>query len=79
MGFSIVIYDYIIYFKFINPAMSNAEHWWFGISPEGIGTLGTLLNLVVALSVCRMTAEPQQEVQTIVRNIRLPGEHLHGS
>ncbi|MCB1649276.1 MAG: cation acetate symporter [Pseudomonadales bacterium] len=70
---------YIIYFKFINPAMSNAEHWWFGISPEGIGTLGTLLNLVVALSVCRMTAEPPQEVQTIVRNIRLPGEHLHGS
>ena len=59
--------------------MSNAEHWWFGISPEGIGTLGTLLNLVVALSVCRMTAEPPQEVQTIVRNIRLPGEHLHGS
>ena len=70
---------YIIYFKFINPTMSNAEHWWFGISPEGIGTLGTLLNLVVALSVCRMTAEPPQEVQTIVRNIRLPGEHLHGS
>lgn len=67
---------YIIYFKFINPTMSTAEHWWFGISPEGIGTLGTLLNLVVALVVCRFTAEPPFEVQEIVRNIRLPGEHV---
>ncbi|MCB1664163.1 MAG: cation acetate symporter [Pseudomonadales bacterium] len=70
---------YIIYFKFMNPAMSNAEHWWFGISPEGIGTLGTLLNLAVALLVCRLTAEPPEDVQMIVRNIRLPGEHLHRS
>lgn len=67
---------YIIYFKFINPSMSTAEHWWFGISPEGIGTLGTILNLVVALVVCRFTAEPPFEVQEIVRNIRLPGEHV---
>ncbi|MDO8273162.1 MAG: sodium:solute symporter family protein [Gammaproteobacteria bacterium] len=67
---------YIIYFKFINPTMSTAEHWWFGISPEGIGTLGTLLNLVVALVVCRFTVEPPFEVQEIVRNIRLPGEHV---
>ncbi|MES3007752.1 MAG: sodium:solute symporter family protein [Pseudomonadota bacterium] len=66
---------YIIYFKFINPALSTAEHWWFGISPEGIGTLGTLLNLVVALAVCRFTAAPPIEVQEIVRHIRLPGEH----
>lgn len=68
--------SYIIYFKFINPAMSNAEHWWFGISPEGIGTMGTILNFVVALLVCRVTAEPPEEVQEIVRNIRLPGEHV---
>lgn len=67
---------YIIYFKFINPTMSNPEHWWFGISPEGIGTLGTLLNLAVALVVCRFTVEPPFEVQEIVRNIRLPGEHV---
>ncbi|MDP1931500.1 MAG: sodium:solute symporter family protein [Gammaproteobacteria bacterium] len=68
--------SYIIYFKFINPALSNAEHWWFGISPEGIGTMGTILNLVVALLVCRVTAAPPEEVQEIVRNIRLPGEHV---
>lgn len=67
---------YIIYFKFINPSMSTAEHWWFGISPEGIGTLGTILNLAVALVVCRFTVEPPFEVQEIVRHIRLPGEHV---
>jgi len=65
---------YIIYFKFINPDMSTAAHWWFGISPEGIGTMGTILNLVVALVVCRLTAPPPEEVQRIVRHIRLPGE-----
>jgi cation/acetate symporter len=67
---------YIIYFKFISPELSTAEHWWFGISPEGIGTMGTLVNLVVALVVCRFTPAPPQDVQEIVHNIRLPGEHV---
>jgi cation/acetate symporter len=67
---------YIIFFKFISPELSNASHWLFGISPEGIGTLGTILNLIVALSVCRYTAAPPEDVQEIVRNIRLPGEHV---
>jgi cation/acetate symporter len=75
VGFSFTA-TYIIYFKFINPAASSAENWWFGISPEGIGTMGTLFNLVVALTVSRFTAEPPEEVQEIVRNIRLPGEHV---
>lgn len=66
---------YIIYFKFISPELSTAEHWWFGISPEGIGTMGTLVNLAVALVVCHLTPAPPQEVQEIVHNIRLPGEH----
>ena len=66
---------YIIYFKFISPELSTAANWWFGISPEGIGTMGTIVNLVVALVVCRFTEEPPEEVQEIVRNIRLPGEH----
>ncbi len=67
---------YIIYFKFVNPAADNAQGWLFGISPEGIGTLGTLINLTVAITVGRMTAEPPQEVQKIVETIRLPGEAM---
>lgn len=70
---------YIIYFKFISPDLSNASNWWFGISPEGIGTLGTILNLIVALAVCRFTAAPPEDVQSIVRNIRLPGEHIEAT
>lgn len=65
---------YIAYFKFINPEANFAANWLFGISPEGIGTLGTILNLVIAYTVCQFTAEPPQEVQDIVEHIRLPGE-----
>lgn len=65
---------YIVYFKFINPAADNAAGWWFGISPEGIGTLGTIINLVAALVVARLTAPPPAEVQEIVESIRLPGD-----
>ena len=67
---------YIIYFKIINPAADSADNWFFGISPEGIGSLGTLANLVVALSVAKFTPAPPAEVQEIVENIRLPGETI---
>lgn len=65
---------YIVYFKFINPGDNNSEHWWFGISPEGIGTLGMLLNFVVSLTVCRFTPPPPTEIQALVDNIRVPGD-----
>ena len=65
---------YIVYFKFINPAADNADHWWLGISPEGIGTLGMFLNFAVALLVCRFTAPPPQDVQAMVLDIRVPGK-----
>jgi cation/acetate symporter len=64
---------YIIYFKFISPETSNPEHWLFGISPEGIGTVGTLINTVVALTVCRFTPAPPRDIQQMVEEIRLPG------
>ena len=67
---------YIVYFKTLNPSLDNAEGWWLGISPEGIGTLGTIVNLVVSYAVSRFTPEPPVEVQEIVQNIRLPGEAL---
>ncbi len=63
---------YIVYFKFVNPAMNNSAHWWFGISPEGIGSLGMILNFLVSLGVASVTPEPPQEVQDIVEDIRIP-------
>jgi cation/acetate symporter len=67
-------FAYIVYFKFVNPADNNPDHWWFGISPEGIGTLGMLANFVVSLIVCRFTPPPPAEVQAMVENIRVPSQ-----
>lgn len=64
--------SYIIFFKFIAPEFNTAEYWWLGVSPEGIGTLGMILNFLVSFIVMQMTPPPPQEVQDMVRNIRIP-------
>ena len=64
--------SYIIYFKFINPSANSAENWWFGISPEGIGTLGMLFNFIVSNLVSQITAPPPKEIQGLVDKIRIP-------
>ena len=63
---------YIIYFKIANPELNVAENWWFGISPEGIGTLGMILNMVITIVVSRMTPAPPKEIQDLVDDIRIP-------
>jgi len=63
---------YIAYFKFIHPELNTAEHWWMGISPEGIGTLGMLLNFAVAAVVAAVTAPPPLAIQQFVEEIRVP-------
>jgi len=63
---------YIIYFKFINPDASNAENWWFGVSPEGAGTIGMALNFVVAYVVSQFTNAPPKDVQDMIERIRVP-------
>ncbi len=64
---------YIVYFTFLFPEKNLPENWWFGISPEGIGTLGMIFNLIVALVVSRFTSAPPKEIQELVENIRIPG------
>ncbi|MUK62464.1 cation acetate symporter [Aliivibrio fischeri] len=63
---------YIVYFKFINPAASTPDNWWFGISPEGIGTLGMCVNFIVSIAVNKVTAEVPKDVQDLVESIRFP-------
>ncbi len=63
---------YIIYFKFIDPAANTAENWWLGVSPEGAGTIGMVLNFVVAYAVSRVTSPPPQDVQDMIERIRVP-------
>lgn len=63
---------YIIYFKFISPEANVAEHWLWGISPEGIGGVGMLINFGVALVVSSFTSPPPTAVQDMVEEIRIP-------
>jgi cation/acetate symporter len=63
---------YIVYFKLVRPELNTADHWWFGISPEGIGTVGMLVNFSVTLLVSRLTPEPPEHVQALVERIRIP-------
>jgi cation/acetate symporter len=63
---------YLIYFKFMNPELNNKDHWWFGISPEGIGTLGMILNFVVSIIISKFTPPPPQHIQDLVEEIRIP-------
>ena len=65
---------YIFFFKFIMPEKNNAAHWWFGISPEGIGTIGMMLNFAVTLLVSRFTPAPPLEVQAAVDAMHSPSE-----
>ena len=55
-----------------NPETSTENDWWFGISPEGFGTVGMLVNFAIAIIISRFTAPPPVEVQEIVENIRIP-------
>ena len=75
----IFTYAYIEFFKglFLRWAGAPfaedvAQNWLFGVSPEGIGALGMVLNFVVALTVSRMTAPPPERVQALVEYIRAP-------
>lgn len=63
---------YIIYFKFINKDINTPDNWLFGISPEGIGTLGMAINAVVTVVVSRLTPAPPLKVQEMIENIRVP-------
>ena len=65
IGFTL---SYIIYFQFL----TDSKDYWFGISPEGIGFLGMLINFVVAFVVRSFTSPPPQEVQDMVEEIRIP-------
>ena len=63
--------SYIIYFRFI-ATDAGASDWLFGISPEGIGTVGMLINFAVNFGVSRFTAPPPAHVQQLIEDIRVP-------
>lgn len=63
---------YMLKFKFDMFGGGGEADWWFGISPEGFGTVAMILNFIVAISVAAFTPNPPEDVQEIVENIRIP-------
>lgn len=71
---------YMTKFKFGWFGGGTKAEWWFGISPEGFGTVAMILNFVISISVMKFTSEPPNSVQDMVENIRIPsnaGEATH--
>ena len=64
--------SYIAYFKFVAPETNNADYWLFGVSPEGIGTVGAVINFALAFVVSRLTAPAPPQVMALVDSIRIP-------
>jgi cation/acetate symporter len=64
--------SYIAYFKFVAPETNNDDYWLFGVSPEGIGTVGAVINFALAFVVSRLTAPAPPQVMALVDNIRIP-------
>jgi len=58
---------YIIQTRFL-----GYSNWFLGITPEGIGTVGMIINFIVAIIVSSFTPPPPAEVQEIVENVRIP-------
>lgn len=63
---------YMLKFKFDWFGGGGKDDWWFGISPEGFGTVAMIINFIVSIVIMKFTPEPPQEVQDIVENIRIP-------
>ena len=79
-GLGITIF-YILKFKFGLFGGGGPEDWWFGVSPEGFGLIGTVVNFAVAFAVSQFTPAPPQHIAELVEDIRIPrgaGEaHMH--
>ena len=64
--------SYIVFFKFISPELNSPDHWILGISPEGIGVVGMLINFFFAIIISSATRPPPEEITTLVDKIRQP-------
>jgi cation/acetate symporter len=71
---------YMMKFKFDWFGGGTEENWWFGISPEGFGTIAMCVNFLISIVISKFTPAPPEDVQEIVENIRIPsgaGEATH--
>ena len=71
VGIALMLF-YMTKFKFGWFGGGGKENWWFGISPEGFGSVAMFINFVTSLIVCKITSQPPIKVQKLVEKIRLP-------
>ena len=72
VGISLMLY-YMAKFKlgWLGQIPPSSE-WWFGISPEGFGSIAMLCNFVVSIVISKLTSPPPQKINDLVDNIRIP-------
>ncbi|MGA1227542.1 MAG: sodium:solute symporter family protein [Tamlana sp.] len=65
---------YMVKYKlgWFDEVVPDKSEWWFGISPEGFGSIAMILNFIVSIVIMKFTPEPPEDVQEIVENIRIP-------
>ena len=63
---------YIFYFKPQLGGPGTPDNYLFGISPEGIGTIGMFINFIIAIIVSRLTKPTPEKIKQLVENIRYP-------
>ncbi len=72
VGISVMLY-YMMKFKlgWLGEIPPQSE-WWFGISPEGFGTIAMLCNFITSFSVSLLFKKPPNHVMDLVDKIRYP-------
>ena len=68
----IFMYKGFFFIPGTNILPDTMEGWIMGISPQGFGTIGAVINVVVALVVAKMTPPPSKEIQDLVESVRVP-------
>ena len=68
----IVTTAYIIYFKFLNTHLNISDNWFMGVSPEGFGFIGMLINFTIAIIISSFYKKPPNHIYDMIDNIRRP-------
>ena len=71
VGVTLMLF-YMLKFKFGWFGGGTKADWWFGISPEGFGSIAMIANFVVTLVISSRTPAPSKDIQELVANIRKP-------
>lgn len=70
-GIGLMIF-YMLKFKFDFFGGGSVDDYWFGISPEGFGSIAMIVNFIISFFVMKFTSPTPEKIKTIVDNIRIP-------